>query len=641
MLLRLNCARFMLRSWQGRTSQSSYNALVVVIIGFSLSVSIGCSDADFDSEQSSFFAGDEAYDYQEDGQQVGAGDDRLGMIEPSSAGATDTLDVGVNMSGATGDGAGESAGEVGGTPCMLNATQQRTDEEESAPLTVCLDDLFSKDDAEVENSDAAPPSEMLSEGDLSQCDQEEALSQTLSAQTGAEISCSDFDRDCYYQCDGWTLPDTLQDADDRRAFITESLDGEESLERESAQTCRESMTNGTSATCCPINQLERSLQESPSSRMLCRIPIPLQEGETLKLMSPCQGHSLMWISEQNESQYLNFVKLEDLNLESTEQISFVPRIQRHLAQLEGESTGESMGPITSAVCHEGQALTALLIDSEGMIFYAGFGNTGRLEIEPLYRGESPLSTPWRAENLSVNDQGLFRWEISTLADSPDPIARYEDHAYGFLTPRRLTPLTEGVSQRVLSCHACDNQGENQLNSATLTAQGEVVITSDFSLDQVGLDEATVRLNPPLGFFDQLTSNAQILAMTSVEEMGVYRASRRVAFSFWSAPELRGQLLHFEASRWGFNEVSVSSIIGEYALLRLGFTRDDTSGVEWGIYQVSTDRLKVINASQILSDYIGVDVAQLKTPTLVENNMLWVNSSESGDSADLIMLELSQ
>jgi hypothetical protein len=78
--------------------------------------------------------------------------------------------------------------------CQLLATSQN----EEGPV-LCLDSLHREDSTQY-------------------CDPQR-LSDLFKEELDLEVECVDFDLDCYFVCEGWTLPPELQDLDDQRDFI--------------------------------------------------------------------------------------------------------------------------------------------------------------------------------------------------------------------------------------------------------------------------------------------------------------------------------------------------------------------------------------------------------------------------------------
>ena len=529
---------------------------------------------------------------------------------------------------------GSAAGEVGASPeepCANSAYQADQEAEmdlsEGESFVVCLDGLISATDR-AEGQLSSSGDDMPS---VDACDIAGELSRILSQTSGEQVTCVDRDADCYYECPGWELPEELQDIDDRRAFVNRR--GEATPDVDLAQTCRDQGTAGDETLCCQLNAVDMTLDDDVSP-LICRTPLSMSEGEVVKLIQPCQGGGVVWISELDGQQAIKVLRLAELTAPPSEVVRvFSPRVLSYPAV----SQGVALGAITEVACRDEQMFSALLVDSEGEIFYVGFNSVGMLEIAPLYGDQGPLDVPSRAESLSVNEQGLFRWEIT----SPESPLRFEDHAFGFLRPRGLTQLPEGVVQRALRCNQCEAQGENQLSSVSLTTRGEIIISDHTMGSLETVSEGTERLSSPTGIFSQLIATARIIGLTSVDETRVATPTTHLSFSIWADPELRTQLLHFDSTRWGFSEVTLSAIVGDTALLQLKSDQNMGDRTQWGLYNIPVNRLKVIDTAEILSSYMGIDLTQIKSPRLVGEKMIWVRSQEGGLNTELITLQLTR
>ena len=608
--------RFNLRLW------------FAVISAIYMSLCAGCSAGDMAFEDgasdysNSEFAG-ETYDDTEAGG-------RSSETAPS-------VDSGTNEQESAGEDGLVSAGERGigttETPCDSSAYSDESD------LIVCLDEIPTLAEEMVASNDS--PDAALATSDT--CDLADTLSELFEEQTGEMIVCEDLDNDCYYHCEGWTLPTHLQDPDDQRSFVT-GVSREVDV-ADSVSACRATAQMTESGVCCPVNldiqSFDRPDLSSENTPTLCRLPIPLADDSTLKLITTCQGGALMWISEDTEGQTLNFTQLSTPNSLT----SFELDVQSYLL-----SSGEaSIGEVNSLACIYTSEMAAMLVDTSGQLFYFGRGISGAYETGSMYTmdtslGDVPLTAlNWNTSALEVDDMGLFRWEVEVTqeTDSLPQVQRYEDYAYGYFQSRGFVELSESVVQRALSCQNCrDDRDLAYLTSATLTTEGRLEITSkNLGSDQ---DMTGITLSPPLGFFDEFKSTSSVIGISSVDEAGVMGLPRRVTFSLWSDLNLQSVPIIFEASRWSFDHVNLISLEGGQALMSLISFEGDTRRTEFGLYDVYADRLSVIDPITIMTMYLDqIDLSQFKTPVLTSNKMLWLQTDQGQNTPEVITLDLAR
>ena len=596
-------------------------------------LTIGCSAAELAADEGASYSAEGDFAGETSGNNNYAGDepeDRVSMTAPSEDYGSPEPDV----AGAEGE-SSESAGEagVGELACSQEASSN------DGAFVICLDEItLATDDPSRE-----PPDNIVgSDTSSSQCDLAEALSKALEEQTGEAVSCADQDADCYYYCEGWTLPARLQDPDDQRSFITGIPSDSDDMS--SAASCQRAAQETEGGLCCPVNFDEQGIVSDAPSReetpTLCRFPIPLSEGSTLKLITACQGGGLMWVSADAETQSLNFAQLSTPSSLSPLTLN----VQSQPLSLAGAELNE----IKSLACLYTEGVKAMFVDEDGELYYLGLGITGAYEISKLYPAnalldERPLSAlNWRAYSISVDELGLFRWELEILETSGAAMERrrFEDYAYGYFQPRGLVELSSEIVQRTLSCQGCDSFGsEGQLTSASLTTRGTLQISSR-DLISGELTEG-ISLSPPLGFFDQFKSTASLIGVTSIDQAGMMSTPSRVTFSLWSDERLRELPIFFEPSRWGFEYVDLASMVGGQALLKLTRPTTDQAGPEWGLYDVYTDRIRMLEPESLITSYFGhFDLVQYKSPILTSDKILWLQEDHMEDSApEVIMLKL--
>ena len=172
-----------------------------------IGLTIGCSAAELAADEGASynaeddFAGEMSDDDSNAGSQESMASPNVdyGFAEPDVAGEEDDGSEVVAEAG------------VGEPACLQSASS------DDGAFVICLDELASSTDR---NSSQEPPDPVNTDASTTQCDLAEALSKTIEEQTGEAVSCVDQDADCYYHCEGWTLPNELQDPDDQRSFIT-------------------------------------------------------------------------------------------------------------------------------------------------------------------------------------------------------------------------------------------------------------------------------------------------------------------------------------------------------------------------------------------------------------------------------------
>ena len=276
-------------------------------------------------------------------------------------------------------------------------------------------------------------------------------------------------------------------------------------------------------------------------------------------------------------------------------------------------------------------------------------NVGTYEISEFYPRDTQVNgallsdLTWGADSITVDELGLFRWELEVTQDtgSAMEIRRYEDYAFGFFQSRGLVELSSDTVQRALSCQACNAFGtEGYLISADLTNQGILRLASR-NLD-MSTDAERFTINPPLGFFDQFKSTASLLGVPSVDQAGVMGSPRRITFSFWSDARLRDLPIVFEAASWGFEYVDLISMVGGHALLKLTTPTSDQAGADWGLYDVYTDRLQAIEPEALITTYFDqIDVTQYKAPTLTGDKMIWLQAQQPDADPEVLILQLTR
>ena len=83
------------------------------------------------------------------------------------------------------------------------------------------------------------------------------------------------------------------------------------------------------------------------------------------------------------------------------------------------------------------------------------------------------------------------------------------------------------------------------------------------------------------------------------------------------------------------------MVGGQALLKLTRLASDQTSPEWGLYDVYTDRIQMLEPESLIISYFGLfDFAQYKSPVLTSDKILWLQADQvEGSAPEVMMLQL--
>lgn len=423
-------------------------------------------------------------------------------------------------------------------------------------------------------------------------------------------SCSDRDLDCFYQCDGWSLPSWLQDPDDQRPFIVGNLEAR--VDDEEVQTDAHYLPSCASdeelaSPCCVLSNEGMSI-EAP---LLCRHVFeeesdPNRAEETIELLQGCAGGGMMWVTLNAEGQRsLVFASLNELEHGESPNIQKVPL--------------SSISPITALACHFGESVTALLSSGESSLSFLAINLRGNLVVDPLY--DTPIldGQPWDIKQIQVDEEGLYRW---TLGVGEGPEARcFEDYAFKYLRSNSLSELERCDLQRAQACLRCNSTDPLILREATLSSEGFLSLW-------FGSEASQMTLIHPYGLFSKLFSSAGLLGLEEIQATPPYLQIERVSLLIWN--EALSQLpIQVEPTRWGFDRIKLLSLDHGLALIRLEQSLSTGEVVQrYGVYEPLSDRLTFIPELDALDHrFSAFNSMKQRDPILSGDWLVWEVEAE--------------
>lgn len=595
---------------------SIYRMLSLLVLSGALHT-IGCSDMADDANayaDAPVYAGDFAGE--SDAETA------IPTVEPDQDGGIRDNFAGDSAGEGAGEVAGEEAGEGAGYPpsdssCEALATPGEELISDYGLAEICLESLipYTSSNEQGEQGESRDTSSPI-------CDLADKLSETLSAQ-GVEVTCVDEDGDCYYVCAGWELPDTLQDLDDSRDFITNGVDDVvNAMSPEPEGVSCLNLDSSSEPICCNLNS-------GDDESIVCRVPITSAEGATIQRVQICQGGAMLWVSELDGALSLHAAHLDTLERVIGVATRLIDELDVALVDVDELAELQCSASINQA---GSRSISAMFTDAQGQLYHLDQSLSGQYRVTELYSGDDRVmitggdaegtalqltldEAVWGVENLKVNDQGFFSWELSvTPLDGAAQELRYASYEYN------PTPIF--IPETVID-HAITPDARG-IKVASLNDLGAL------SFAQVNQD-MTDPIRYEASSFNRLISGANVLAQASSEPSASARFLVWGSDNFWGDPDSTLRIpLVVSAAQLGFETLEVGSISGMMALLKL----NDVNAAEespamsstWGLYDIMSGRLHLFDwAAQLSGIFNDIDFT-LKAPRLINNRVFWVEDA---------------
>ena len=444
---------------------------------------------------------------------------------------------------------------------------------------------------------------MLSENNQPICGLEDDLTETLKqaligSQEGSEappeVICTDHDQDCYYNCEGWTLSEHLQDRDDRRSSIGNQ---EEGVERDPSIRF---IDNG-----CITNNEESDVN-------ICVKTLDRQR------TFPCHNDGIVFVTPDSNhpERYTVHMQAIDFNQGVDENSAVEAALDISPNEL---------------ICHYDGVRSTILLNStdpsaqDQLFSLESSINGSRFSAFSITVDTDPTLVFSRPQNLQLDQSGLAWWEMSMPEDlvSIDDIERTW---IGKLKDFNLqtTDLPAGTEYYRFS-YEQNNEEASRERGAYLNSEGELRL-----IDR----ETEYPLFDTEGPFQKMMSSDLLLGLEPASSDFRPQSPDQLIFSLWtrsidrSSDELLAIPFVFDAQLFGYQTVKLLAINGMNVLVELTTAAEEKK--VWGVYNATTDHLQTfqhVRSPEILERLGIASDAEWAVPSLHENGVSWLVYSQ--------------